>query len=125
MRSFNSPFRNINTPYNEEEKGRYIMFKKQLTVNIEDLDLKIRILTEELALTEDDDKYNTIIGKIDKLTEIRCKLAESKVNGSLTPVVVSGLMGIASLVIVLKFEKAEIITSKAFNMVPNLFRGSK
>lgn len=101
------------------------MFKKQLTVNIEDLDLKIRILTEELALTEDDDKYNTIIGKIDKLTEIRCKLAESKVNGSLTPVVVSGLMGIASLVIVLKFEKAEIITSKAFNMVPNLFRGSK
>ena len=103
------------------------MLKKQVTINIEDLDLKISKLSEELELLEEDetDKYDRIMTKMDKLTELRCKLAESKVNGSLKPVVVSSLLGIASLVIVLRYEEKDVITSKAISMLPGMFRGSK
>ena len=101
------------------------MFRRQVTINIKDLDLQIGKLNQELILEEDDDKYNTIIEKIESLTELRCKLSESRVNGSLKPVVVSGLLGIASVVIVLKYEEADVITSKAFNMATSMFRGGR
>ena len=105
------------------------MLKKQLTKNIEDLDLKISKLSLALeVLDEDDDDYEelyeSITDKMEKLTELRCKLADSKVNGSLKPVLISGAVGIGSLLLVLHYEKEEIITSKAINMLPSMFRGS-
>lgn len=101
------------------------MFKKQLTVNIEDLDLKISKLNEELETEENTQKYDLIIKKLEALTTLRCKLSESKVNGSVKPIVVSSLLGIASLVIVLKYEEKDVITSKAISMLPGMFRGGK
>lgn len=101
------------------------MLRKQITVNIKELDLKIGKLSEELEGVEDEGKIMSIMQQLDKLTELRCKLSESKENNSIKPVVVSSLFGVASLLIVLKYEEKDVITSKAFNMLPSIFRGSK
>lgn len=101
------------------------MFRRQLTANIKSLDLKIGKLNEELEGIDDNDEYEITIGKIESLTALRCKLSESKNVNSVKPLVVSGLFGIASVVIVLKYEETEVITSKAFNMATSMFRGSK
>lgn len=102
------------------------MFKKQLTINIEELDKKIGKLNEKLSsLEEEDEDYELTVSKIEDLTDIRCKLSESKVKSSIKPLVVSGVFGVATTVIVLRYEKTEVITSKAFNMVTGMFRGSK
>lgn len=102
------------------------MFKRQISVNIKDLDLKIGKLTKELDLMgEDDEKYEVTMMKIDSLTDLRCKLHESRVEGSIKPIVLSGLLGVIPLILVLKYEEKEVITSKAFNMLPSMFKGSK
>lgn len=102
------------------------MFKKQLTKNIKDLDLKISKLTNELEELEgDENNYDSKMNKLEKLIELRCKLSESKVNNSVKPLIVSGLFGLTSVVVVLKYEQTEVITSKAFNMATSMFRGSK
>lgn len=107
-----------------------LKFKRQLTTNIEDLDTKIGKLAEELGTLESDDeaydeKYEMITQKMETLTDLRVKLKDSKVSGSVAPVVTSSLLGIASLVIVLKYEEKDVITSKAMSMLPSLFKGSK
>lgn len=103
------------------------MFKKQITVNIEDLDSKIGVLTKELEEIEDEEEYEIAVSKIDSLVELRTKLAKSKADGrvSVKPVVISGLFGLASVLVVLKYEERDVITSKAFNMATSMFRGSK
>lgn len=107
-----------------------LKIKKQLTTNIEDLDTKISKLSEELETLELDqedyqERYEMITQKMETLTDLRCKLAESQVNGSIKPIVASSLLGIASLVIVLKYEEKDVITSKAISMLPGMFRGGK
>lgn len=103
------------------------MFKKQITVNIKELDLKIAKLNEELEeIEDDDDKYDSTMDKMKRLTELRCKLFESKNTNSVKPLVVTGLFGIASTLVVLYYEDKEvIITSKAFNIATSMFRGGK
>lgn len=101
------------------------MFKKQLTVNIEDLDLQIGKLNKELEEMEDDDKYVLTMEKLKSVIELRCKLSESKTGSSVKPLVVSGLFGIASLIVVLKYEEKEVIVTKAFTMATSMFRGGK
>lgn len=157
------------------------MFKKQLNVNIKDLDVRIGKLNEELEELERDNKYEATMDKLkslielrasltksfkenelgnvddsvlemdkqieeltkkigylgsntkytekltelEELTKVRCQLAESRVNGSLKPAIVTGLFGIASIAMVLKYEESEVITSKAFNVATSMFRGSK
>lgn len=152
--------------------------KKQLNVNIEQLDLQIGKLSEELEALKKDSKYESTIDKLkhltelraglakslkenetseavmqmdkqieeltlmlsnmgrneeysdklhtlEELTKVRCQLAESKVNASVKPIMVSGLLSIASVVIVLKYEETEVITSKAFDMAKGIFKGGK
>lgn len=99
--------------------------RKQVTVNIEELDKQIGTLIEELEIVEDDEEFEKITKKLEALTNLRCKSAESRmVNGSVKNVVVSGVLGLVSLGIVLKYEEKEVIVSKAFNMLPTMFKGS-
>ena len=92
---------------------------------ITEMDMQIKALTKELQTLERDDAYCDKMAKLDELTRIRCELAESQTNGSIKNVVVSGVLGIASVAIVLKYEEKDVITSKAFSMIPSVFRGSK
>ena len=87
------------------------------------MDLKIAKLTEELEELGDFKKIEETMVKLERLTELRCKLSESSKLGSVKPAVVTGLFGVVSMVMVLKYEEKDIITSKAFNMVTSMFRG--
>lgn len=98
---------------------------KQVTINIKDLDDKIGKLNEELENALTQEEYETIINKLESLVTLRCKLASSRDENSVKSVVVGGLLSVASLVVVLQFEDENVITTKAFNMIPSLFKGSK
>lgn len=90
-----------------------------------ELDKQIEELTKMMVYLGRDEKYSDKLAKLEELTKIRCQLAESKVKASVKPAVVTGLFGMASMVVVLKYEQAEVITSKAFGMATSMFKGSK
>lgn len=100
------------------------MLNKKLNKNIKKIDETIEVLMEQ-AMAEDitKQKYDEIMAKIDKLTDIRRQLSENKVSESHAKEILSGLIGITGMVLVLKHEKADIITTKAFSMATKLFRG--
>ena len=98
------------------------MFNKQLKANLKAIDVKIGKLMEELSETEKQDEQEMILVKIDDLTKIREKLSNSKVSESYSKELISGALGIASMVLVLRYEKVDIVTSKAFGLVPNMFK---
>lgn len=101
------------------------MFKKQITVNIQELDSQIGKLTQELAVEVNDEKFELTTQKLKDLIELRTELYESKVKNSVKPLVVSGLFGLTSVVIVLKYEEANVITSKAWSTAIGMFRGGR
>lgn len=96
--------------------------KTKLQENIDALDLEIGVLTQEL-IDAQGDEYDKVSSKIGALTEIRASLANDKVNGSYSRDIISGAVALAGLVLVLKHEKAEIITTKAFSIATKLIRG--
>lgn len=98
------------------------MFNKKLKANLKAIDVKIGNLIEELSETEKQEEQEMILVKIDDLTKIREKLSNNKVSESYSKELISGAIGLTSMVLVLRFEKADIITSKAFGLVPNLFK---
>lgn len=100
------------------------MFKKQIDDNIEDLDIKIGLLTYELGSIEDNEElYDRISKRLEKLIELRCKLSESRVKESKFPTVLSGAVQVSSILLVLHYEKTDIVTSKAFGMATKIFKG--
>lgn len=96
------------------------MFNKQLKKNIEALDARIAELMNEIGVGGNDEE---VFKEIEKLTELRCKLSETKVNESYSKEIISGAIGIAGLLLVMKYEESNVFTSKALNMLPKLFRG--
>ena len=99
------------------------MKNKQLKANIKAIDVEIAKLNNELIHAEEEQEYDGIVERIEKLTYLRCKLSESKVNDSYSKEILSGAIGIAGMVLVLHYEKADAITSKAFSMATKMFRG--
>lgn len=99
------------------------MFNKQLNANIKEIDTQIAKLMVELDAVVEDNEYEMILMKIDDLAKLRDKLSTNKVNESYSKEIVSGVIGMAAIVVVLKHEKADIITSKAFGIATKLFRG--
>ena len=93
--------------------------------NIKALDVRIKQLVVELEKHEKDSEgYATILNNISKLSETRKVLApdpnpQSKLNIN---TVVSAFASLAGVVLVTNYEKAEIITGKAFTMVMRLFK---
>ena len=93
--------------------------------NIKALDVRIKQLVVELEKHEKDSEgYATILNNINKLSETRKVLApdpnpQSKLNIN---TVVSAFASLAGVVLVTNYEKVEIITGKAFNMVTRLFK---
>jgi hypothetical protein len=87
------------------------------------LDKQIEELTSLIENLGSDEAYTAKIKKLEDLTKIRCQLAEAKVKESNAPAIISGVVGISAIVLVLRYEKAEVITSKAFSMATKMFRG--
>ena len=93
--------------------------------NIKAIDVRIKQLMVELEKHEkDSDGYAAILNNISKLSETRKVLApdpnpQSKLNIN---TVVSALASLGGVILVTNYEKVEIITGKAFNMVTRLFK---
>lgn len=103
-----------------------MFMKRQVSENIEAIDVQIGKLNERLSLLKEDEDADDIMDQLKDLTKIRCELAESRgINSAVRNTVVSGIFGITSIIIVLKYEEREVITSKAFGMLPSLFKGSR
>lgn len=100
------------------------MNNKQLKMNIKSIDFKIALLSTKLTSEDSDMEYRKALTKIEDLTKVRCQLAASLQESSNKGAVISGLFGVAGIVIVLKYEEKEVITSKAFSMLTGLFRGA-
>jgi predicted RNase H-like nuclease (RuvC/YqgF family) len=88
-----------------------------------ELDRQIEELARMIEYLESDEVYTAKLHKLDELTKVRCQLSESKTKESNIPVILSGVVSISSILIVLKHEEANVITSKAFGMIPKMFRG--
>lgn len=83
------------------------------------LDKEIRDQTLALIKEEDDTRKDEISGRIGKLVAVRNELKyEGKAMKGLDPtVLVSGTIGLIGIVMMLQFEKDDIIGSKA---LPNI-----
>lgn len=90
---------------------------------LEELDNQIKELVDDLKGHEKEEDYQSKIQKLEDITKIRCQLAESKVKSSNAPIIISGLLGIGAMLLVLNYEKTDIVTSKAFSIATKLFRG--
>ncbi len=89
---------------------------------VAELDKQIEELAMLVAKLEFDEVYSAKLKKLEDLTKIRAELSECKVNESNAPAIISGVIGISAVLLVLKHEQTEIITSKAFGMLPKLFK---
>ena len=101
------------------------MFKnnRQLNANIEKIDVLIARIAGELMYETEPDEVEVRLQRIDELTKIRLKLVESKVTASYSKELVTGAISLVGMALVLKHEKAEIITSKAYTIATKMFRG--
>lgn len=95
---------------------------KTIRHNVKDLDNKIGELLELYESTEDDVKRAELMDEIKDLTDIRSKLNTSKVEDSNSSLWVSGALSIATVVLIMKYEETDIITSKAFNIATRIFK---
>lgn len=100
------------------------MFNKQLKTNIRKIDERIEVLIEQLDALEDNSGDEELLtSEINELTKIRKTLSENKVSESYLKEVIQLVGGFGAIALVLKYEKTEIITSKAFGLATSLFRG--
>lgn len=100
-----------------------MMFNKQLKRNIADLDKMVCKLYEDLNNTVDTDEKEKIRQEIKETIDFRDKLSEVKTREALAPIVIPGVVGISSILLVLHYEKKDIITSKAMSFVTKMVRG--
>lgn len=94
----------------------------QLKANISTLDSKIAKVTEELHKSEDKDETDELMAVLEELVGIRDKMSETLSRESHSKDIIAGVIGVSSILIVLKYEKADVITSKAFGMATQLFK---
>jgi chromosome segregation ATPase len=95
---------------------------------IVEIDRQIEELTQLIGELESDEVYIAKVKKLEDLTKVRCQLAESKAKESnmstYVPAIISGVVGISLTMIVLKYEKEDIVTAKnTFGIVTRMFRG--
>lgn len=81
------------------------------------IDEKMLVLTEKLSdeTLSYDDRIN-IEEQLDVLVDYRTKL-DDKQSGQLAPVILAGLFNLLSVLLILNYEKADIITTKAYSLI--------
>ena len=81
-----------------------------------ELDKQIEELTRMVIHLESDEVYTAKVKKLEDLVNLRCQLSN-------VPAILSLVGSVGAIVLVLKHEQAEIITSKAFSIATKMFRG--
>lgn len=90
-----------------------------------ELDKQIEELTMVIGHLEKDEEYSTKLKKLEDLTKIRTQLSDSKVRESLAPHLISGALGLGAVLLVLNYEKTDIIRGQAFGLATKLFGRGK
>lgn len=98
--------------------------KKQIRNNIEELDVQIRDLLEVLGETTDNETRNSLMDDIRELSELRIQLENNLGENSNMEHWIMGGLSLTGVALVLHYEKLDLVTSKAFSMVTNMFRGA-
>ena len=91
-------------------------------LNIRRLDNQIGKLILQYNEEEDDVKRTVLMEEIEALTDIRVDLKTSKVEGSNSHLWVSGAISIASILLIMDYEKEDAITTKAWNIATRIFK---
>lgn len=91
-------------------------------LNIRRLDNQIGKLILQYNDEEDDVKRTVLMDEIEALTDIRVDLKTSKVEGSTSHLWVSGAISIASILLIMDYEKEDAITTKAWNIATRIFK---
>lgn len=86
------------------------------SANIKALDAQISDQMEKLNTTTDNGRRMAIKDELESLIEYRTKLCDSKNKDSIKVPVITGLFSVATVLIVLYYEKTDVITSKAFSI---------
>lgn len=90
-----------------------------------ELDKQIEELAKVIGHLEKDEVYLEKLKKLEDLTKIRTQLSDSKVKESLAPHLISGALGLGAVLLVLNYEKTEIIRGQAFGVAMKLFGRGK
>lgn len=98
------------------------MFNNINSGNIKRIDKQISNLLLELEDPEVEVSYADRIEDIKRLVALRDTLSGNRSRESLLPAIVSGSLNLIGILIVLNYEKNDVITSKAFGMVPKVFK---
>jgi hypothetical protein len=99
------------------------MFNNKLKKNIKACDEAISMFTKELKSSKDPKQQKICMDAIDYYTKQRGLLSEQKVRESHAPAIISGVIGLGAIILVLRYEKVEVITSKGFGMATKFIRG--
>lgn len=100
------------------------MKKKHIKQAISEIDARISLL-----ITEANDEKTNMVERRKKyddmqlLISMRSDLANSLNDSSIKKELISAGASVGALLLVLKFEKVDVITTKGWNMVTKMFRG--
>lgn len=98
--------------------------KKHTRRNIERLDEAIEKLTIQLEEPiYSKESAESLNARLSALTDARTKLYDSQKKNSIGPTLITGGFGMTAVLLVLYYEKADIITSKAFNVAMRMIEG--
>lgn len=98
------------------------MFNKQIKMNVDKLDLMIGKLLYELDDIEEGTDYELALQRIEALTQLRTDMGSSKQSESNKAAIITGAVQIASILVVLQYEKANVVTSKAYSIATGMFK---
>ena len=98
------------------------MTKQLRKDTMEELDNEIKGLVEVLGnISADTDDYQVVADNLKRLTDIRESLKDEKRFEKIKPdTLVNGVISLASIMLILKHEKFDIITTKAFTVATRL-----
>jgi predicted RNase H-like nuclease (RuvC/YqgF family) len=95
----------------------------QTSKAVDELNRQIEEIAMELVKLELDEVYLDKMNRLNDLTKIRYQLSEVKVKESNAPIIISGVVSISAIALIMKYEEANIITTKAFGIATKMFRG--
>lgn len=91
-------------------------------LNIRRLDNKIGKLILQYNEEEDEVKRTVLLEEMEALKDIRIDLKTSRVEGSNSHLWVSGVVSIASILLIMNYEEEDVITTKAWNIATRIFK---
>lgn len=97
------------------------MFNNKVKQTVDGLDGQLETIVNKMAMTEPGTaEYASLTEQLKGLKDIRGDLKPAKLEKLKADTLVNGAVSIATVLLVLKYEKFDIVTSKAFGIATKL-----